>query len=75
MLYFSTHGLYPHFHAELVENLRNRPYSIHFYESTVYGASQLDINVSYLTHDLLVEKRCLTTVALKNGTTGKELAV
>lgn len=39
------------------------------------GTSQLDINVSYLTEDLMVEKRCLTSVALQHGTTGRELAL
>ena len=73
--YFATHGLYPYFHDKLVKNLQDRPYSLNFDESTVNGESQLDINVSYLTTELLVEKRCLTTVALQGGTTGKELAL
>ena len=48
---------------------------MNFDESTVNGTSQLDINVSYLTKELLVEKRCLTSVALQHGTTGQELAL
>ena len=75
LLYFATHGLYPYFHNKLVKNLQDRPYSINFDESTVNGESQLDINISYLTPELLVEKRCLTTVALQHGTTGKEIAL
>ena len=75
LLYFATHGLYPYFHDKLVKNLQDRPFSLNFDESTVNGESQLDINVSYLTPELLVEKRCLTTVALQHGTTGKELAL
>ena len=75
LVYFATHGLYPYFHEKLVKNLKDRPYSLNFDESTVNGESQLDINVSYLTPELLVEKRCLTTVALQGGTTGKELAL
>ena len=74
LTYFATHGLYPYFHSKLVKNLQDRPYSVNFDESTVNGTSQLVINVSCLTEDLLVEKRCLTTVALQNGTTGQELA-
>ena len=73
--YFATHGIYPYFHSKLVKNLQDRHYSVNFDESTVNGDSQLDINVSYLTPERLVEKRCLTTVALQHGTTGKEIAL
>ena len=75
LTYFATHGLYPYFHDKLVQYLQKRPYSLNFDESTVNGDSQLDINVSYLTEELLVEKRCLTTVALQGGTSGQELAL
>ena len=57
------------------QNLQARHFSVNFDESTVNGDSQLDINVSYLTEQLVVEKRCLTTVALQEGTTGRELAL
>ena len=62
--YFATHGLYPYFHAETVQTMKNRPFSL-----TVNGDSQLDINVSYLDEDLLVKKRMFTTTALERGTT------
>ena len=58
-----------------MQNLKARTYSLKFDESKVNGQSQLDMNVSYLTTVGLVEKRCLTIVALKAGTTGRELAL
>ena len=48
-----------------MRNLQDRPYSLNFDESAVNGDSQLNINVPYLTPERLVEKRCLTTVALQ----------
>ena len=60
---------------KIVQKLQARHYSVNFDESTVHGESQLDINVSYLNEELLVEKRCLTSVALHYVTTGRELAM
>jgi hypothetical protein len=58
----------------LLQALTERHYSVNFDESTVNGITELDINVSYLTEELLVEKRMLTSVAVQGGTSGEELA-
>jgi hypothetical protein len=57
-----------------LQALRERHFSINFDESTVNGVTELDINVSYLTEELLVEKRMLTSVAVQGSTSGEELA-
>ena len=41
LVYFATHGLYPYFHEKLVQNLKDRPYSLNFDESTVTERANL----------------------------------
>lgn len=74
LTYFGTHGLLPFFQGNMVDAMIKKPFSIDFDESTVNGDSLLDINVSYINTEGLVEKRMLTAVALKEGTTGREVA-
>ena len=72
--YIAVHGLAPWFKGRIIQAMQLRPYSCNFDESTVNGKSQVALSVAYLTSELLVERRCLAVIEVKEGTSGQEMA-
>ena len=70
--YFLTHGIFPYQLDKLVKTLRQDFFSLNFDETSINLKSQLDINVSYLSGDVIVKEN-LTTISMESGTTAEEI--
>jgi hypothetical protein len=66
------HGLYPYQLQKLIKQLKKDFFSLNFDETSINLNSQLDINVSYLSGDVIVKEN-LTTISMESGTTAEEI--
>ena len=64
--------MFPHQLQKLINKLSKSFFSLNFDETSINLKSQLNINVSYLSGDVIVKEN-LTTISMDSGTTAQEI--